>query len=204
MVIRADDELFDPDRVLPKWFEVHQESVASLNQILAFNYVQAPFADVHFLALVYGLEGLHRKRETVPEHVSSTRSRIEQATASLSSRTRAYLKYLLDRGADPTLEQRLLGMVDVAGASLAPLLATFPEYASRIARTRNVMAHQLNEQAPISSAELSDVVESLRFLAQAYLLRTMGWTEDQVKWIFLRRPDYGQFVSYRGGSLLTR
>jgi hypothetical protein len=64
-------------------------------------------------------------------------------------------------------------------------LATFPDYASRIARTRNVMAHQLKEQAPISSADLPDVADLLRFLGEAYLLRKLGWTEDQVQWIFI-------------------
>ncbi len=201
MVLRADDRLFDPDITVPKWFEIHREAGSSLNQILAFTYVRAAFIDVHFLALVYGLEGLHRKFEAAPgSPTSTTRTRIEQATVKLNSRARTYLKRLLDRAAEPNLEQRLAGVAAVAGLSMTPSLATFPDYASRIARARNVMAHQLNQESPISASELADVVELLRFLAEAYLMRKLGWTENDVQFVFVGRFDYGRFVSYRGGS----
>ena len=203
MVLRAEDERFNPDKMVAKWFEIHRDAASSLNQILAFTYVPAPFVDVHFLALVYGLEGLHRKFEAAPTQLTSTvRTRVEQATVKLSSRTRAYLKNLLDRAAEPTLEQRLVALAAVAGPSMAPLLATFADFAPRIARARNVMAHQLNKQSPISSPELPDVVELLRFLAEAYLLRKLGLNDGEVQWIFFNRPDYSRFVSYRGGSLI--
>jgi hypothetical protein len=200
MVVRADDQLFDSKTVVPKWFEIHREAAASLNQILAFTYVPAAFVDVHFLSLVYGLEGLHRKFELAPGPLTSAaRARIEDATAKLNSRTRGLLKNLLKRATEPTLEQRLIGVGEVAGTAMTPLLATFPNYARRIADARNVMAHQLNKESPITSAELADVVEMLQFLAEAYLMRKLGWTEDQVKFVFFGRADYQSFVSYRGG-----
>lgn len=203
MVLPAADEQFEQDRIVPRWLEIHREAESSLNQILAFTYVRAPFVDVHFLALVYGLEGLHRKFET-PAHRASSRahSEIERATAQLNSKTRKYLKHLLDLGDEPALEQRLLHIAGIAGRSVTPLLATFPNYASRIAGTRNVMAHQLKAKAPISPTELPDFVDLLRFLGEAYILRKLGWTEEQVQWIFIRRAGYGRFVSHRGGRLL--
>lgn len=204
MVLRADDQLFDSNSAVPKWFEIQRDAGSSLNQILAFTYVPAAFADVHFLALVYGLEGLHRKFEVSQGPLTSAaRALIEQATSELHRKIRGILKGLLDRATEPALQQRLAGVAAVAGAAMTPLLATFPNYAPRIADARNVMAHQLNKQSPISSAELADVVEMLRFLAEAYLMRKLGWTEDQVKFVFFGRADYQSFVSYRGGTFFS-
>ena len=33
-------------------------------------------------------------------------------------------------------------------------------------------------------------------------MRNLGWTEDQVKFIFFGRFDYQRFVAFRGGNLL--
>jgi hypothetical protein len=91
----------------------------------------------------------------------------------LSSKARAYLKHLLDRAADPTLEQRLAGLAAEAGPSMAPLLATFPDYASRIAQTRNVMAHQLPR--PLKHPPRIGIARSSR------LRRCVGSVLDQAR-----------------------
>jgi hypothetical protein len=130
-----------------------------------------------FLFLVQGLETLHRRSNPSNDR-TFVKKVIELVKSVLSKEQFDWLKKKLAFAHEPTLNQRLLEVVQASPANVQELLGDVDDFARRVARTRNYLTHYDEDSkrgAYTSSRELRIGVLRTELLLKVLLAAELGY-----------------------------
>jgi ApeA N-terminal domain 1 len=186
-LIRSDEFTFDER--LPKWFELAETLGGIRGLVFGLRYASEISVENRFLNATTAAEALHRA--TIP----SARAKVDlknQATkdwiAQYPENEQNLIKTRLNQYInDPSLADRLNGLVDKAGVAISSIVPHRAQWVKLVKDTRNDLTHQ--EGIPgvrVSSRQMFVLAESVALLVTICFLVDLGFTPQELEGKLLR------------------
>lgn len=167
--------------ILHKWFVLYEEIAPTIDAFFAIQHQQHLYLEYQFLALVQGLEALHRRitqNQLEPEEIHQ--ERIARILGILAEEDKEWLKPRLRYSNEPPLRYRLKEL-------LGPFTHLFgnhkerKKFLNRVVSTRNYLVHHdeslQNEAA--QGIHLFELIKRLKLLIVLHIFRLLGFEGDE-------------------------
>jgi hypothetical protein len=199
-----DIERIGVTEILVRWYDV-ANAYRRVGQLL-FSMRRAPrgtYAETRFLTYVQATEVFHRLHETLGndvmnrERYEARRGRIDEALAAaedITEKDRKWLRSKLDFSNQPTLRTRLKELRRLIGPSVDDLFTD--DTIEWIVITRDYLTHNdpgFEDYEP-EIAELLNLIDVVRFFAQACFLQALGLTGDEIGALLRRNGVFADAV----------
>ena len=151
------------------------------------------YLESKFLNIAQAAESYHRRRcknEVLPKPEHDARIK-----AILSNTPEEYKKWLREKlnfSNEPTLQDRLMDLLDKTKKVMNPLVKDHAKFAKKVRDTRNYFTHwntDLQDKAA-QGEELFRITQTLLFMLQACLLMELGCTPERCAELISKNKKY--------------
>ena len=179
--------------ILQKWFNSFEELKSIFNLIFSTEYKPDMYLESKFLNIAQAAESYHRRRcknEVLPKPEHDARIK-----AILSNTPEEYKKWLREKlnfSNEPTLQDRLMDLLDKTKKVMNPLVKDHAKFAKKVRDTRNYFTHwntDLQDKAA-QGEELFRITQTLLFMLQACLLMELGCTPERCAELISKNKKY--------------
>ncbi len=167
--------------LLYKWFALYEQISPTINLFFAIQHQKHLYLEYQFLALVQGLESLHRRtthNQLEPEEIY--RERLKRIFSVLEDEDKAWLEPRLKYSNELPLRHRLKELLE----PFDYLFGTNKErkkFLNAVVNTRNYLVHydESLEKEAAQGADLFDLIRQLKLLVVLHVFRLLGFEEDE-------------------------
>jgi len=167
--------------LLHKWFALYEKIAPTINLFFAIQHQQHLYLEYQFLALVQGLEALHRRitnNQLEPEEIHQ--ERLERIFNVLAEEDKKWLEPRLKYSNEPPLRYRLKELLEPFD-HLFGNRKKRKKFLNMVVSTRNYLIHHdesLQEEAA-QGAHLFGLIRQLKLLTVLHVFRLLGFEEDE-------------------------
>jgi hypothetical protein len=168
------------ERLMPRWFLVHDKFAAARNMVLSLSYVPGGYLETAVVSAVASAESFHRALgDTLLIPHAEFRVLRADLLAAVPLHRRQWLADRLTAN-EPSLKQRLLALHSRLGEAGLALVPDPERWAQLASHARNSLAHT-GESPKLSYAHLNAVVEVTRGVVILNLLLELGLDSHHLK-----------------------
>jgi ApeA N-terminal domain 1 len=187
-LIRSDEFAFDER--LPKWFELAEVLSGISGLVFGVRYTSEMSVQNRFLNATTAAEALARatipsKRARIDLRNQATRNWIAQYPEDEQNLVRSRLNQYIN---DPSLTDRLNGLVDKAGTAFSSIVPDPASWVRLVRDIRNDLTHQEGvPKVQVSSRQMFVLAESVALLVTICFMVDLGFTPGDIE-VKLLRP----------------
>ncbi|QDT85165.1 HEPN domain-containing protein [Gimesia chilikensis] len=201
-----------PQEYFQKWLDITDDIKMPLSLYFSSFDLKSD-KTIRFLQLVQGLEGYHRARyqeQSIPSeyHLSVVEKILEacpedkvEISEGKKIKLKKWLKSQLSHSHEPSLENRLqqlfnkrLELVKWLTEETENKPKTMNKFAALIATKRNDFSHRfIKEKIELTNDRLVQTIILMRLVFVLLFLEELGFTNDQIKGIFLNHSETKHF-----------
>jgi len=179
--------------ILQKWFNSFEELKSIFNLIFSTEYKPDMYLESKFLNIAQAAESYHRRRcknEVLPKPEHD--ARIEAILSNTPEEHKKWLREKLHFSNEPTLQDRLIDLLDKTQKVMNPLVGDHLTFARKVKNTRNYFTHwntSLQDKAA-QGEELFRITQTLLFMLQTCLLMELGCSPERCAELIKKNKKY--------------